>query len=1037
MRILMATYALMVPAALFAAVTTLSPLPAHPQDTAAPQRQAEAADEAQLKRALAEAMEKSGGRGPEVAKLRRELANYYLKSFRPADAVLHLRELLALLEKNQPNTPRAATLMLELAEQERAASEFKPALEHAKSAWSIFVQQFGENDNRSVRAAVLTGSISLYTPGEHMQGIKILETAYAQRQAALGPDHVATAVAAGRLAYGYFLVGRFAEAEQLYKSAIEVLARDPGDNPLTYGAVLGELAALYKVTGRLNEAEHYAQLSVARYLAQVGPQFPMTVGRMRNLGEILLDQRRYTEAAKVVNQALAFARQNESRRDLVAATMSDLARIHSRTRNADEAIALLREATAIYENTSGPNSFAYGLTNLRTGNALLGVNRYAEAKPYIELARSVYDKLPAVSPTARAFLEVNLGWLESGSGNASAAVAHYQKAAEIFSAQRGINHPDTAQALSGLGAAQAALGDTAGAIESFRKALSALGNFLNQRRTQSPEARAEQEANLRGLLRRYLALVTAQRHGTLPDGGDPVAESFAIGEHLRNRAIQNAILNMSARAAVRDPQLSELVRREQDLRVAQGALDSQISDALGSARTAGERAATQELVKRRNALEQELLQMSKQIGERFPEYSRLTNPGATRLSDTQQLLTDQEAMLSYMIGPDRSLLWVLTRDGGRLHLIDIGEAELERRVKLLRRSLDVSIANPAELPPFNVTLAHELYRLLIEPAAQYIRNRPNLIVVPHGPLFSLPFAALVAAPTPQPGRDAVPFAEYRKVPWLALSHSVTVTPSATVFVTLRRHARETVAQNPFIGFGDPAFGGAAAATHGLVQRNLRAGADDMRKLASLPETREELLRIAQALGGSDQDLFLGARATEANVKRAALERYRVIAFATHGLITGDLDKLEEPALALTPPAKPSAHDDGLLTMSEVLGLKINADWVVLSACNTAASDGSLRGEGLSGLAQAFFYAGSRALLVSLWAVETTSTQALTTTLFQHARANPTATRAEALTQAHRSLIQGKGPERDGRELFSYAHPFFWAAFILVGEGGKN
>lgn len=995
------------------------------------------AGEVELKRALAGAIETSGPRSGEAATLHRELATLYRKSYRPADAIPHLREFLATIQQNQPRNPRIPLLLTELANQERVAGDYKSALDHAKIAWTMLVQRFGEEDQRALQLATLVGYISLFTE-ERRQGIALLEKTLARSEQLLGADNAGTANTRARLGLGYYFVGRFAEAEQMMQSAAGILARERGEDVLIYGSVLAQLAALYRTMGRLNEAERHAQLAVSHYLANVGPQFPPTIARMSTLVGILFDQRRYSEAEKLARQALEYARQNAAHRDLVAAAMADLAHVYSRQHKSQEAVTLLTEAAKIYEQTRGRDSYVFGLTNLRLGNALLGMNRYVEARPFIEAARQVYESLPSVTPISRAFLHHNLGWLESDSGNAAAAVTHYRQAAEIFTALRGANHPDTAQALSGLGAAYAVLGDTAAAIENYRKALAGLSEFLERRRTQSPEARTEQEANLRGMLRRYLALVSALRNRTLPDGGDPVAESFSIGEHLRNRSVQSAILNMAARAAVRDPDLSELVRREQDLRVTQGALDTQISDALGSASTPGERIATQDLVRNRSGVERELAQVSKRIADRFPDYARLVHPGAANLRDTQALLTADEAMLLYTVGPDRALLWVLTRDSARLHLIDAGAADLERRVKLLRRSLDVSISNTTDLPPYNVALAYDLYRLLVEPASAEIKNRPNLIIVPYGPLFSLPFAALVTEPVPQPARDAVPFAEYRTVPWVAAFHTVTITPSATVFVTLRRHARETVAQNPFIGFGDPTFTTTASSlTRGIVQRNLRAGADDASMLAPLPETRVELRQIAQALGGSESDVYLGERATETNVKRAALDRYRVITFATHGLIAGDLDQLEEPALALTPPAKPSPEDDGLLKMSEVLGLKLNADWVVLSACNTAAPDGSLRGEGLSGLAQAFFYAGSRALLVSLWAVETTSTQALTTTLFQHARTIPTATRAQALTQARRQLIHGKGLERDGREVFSYAHPFFWAGFILVGDGGHT
>jgi len=162
----------------------------------------------------------------------------------------------------------------------------------------------------------------------------------------------------------------------------------------------------------------------------------------------------------------------------------------------------------------------------------------------------------------------------------------------------------------------------------------------------------------------------------------------------------------------------------------------------------------------------------------------------------------------------------------------------------------------------------------------------------------------------------------------------------------------------------------------------------------------------------------------------------VVMFATHGLIPGDLNGLTQPALALSAPNVADIDGDGLLTLDEVLALKLNADWVVLSACNTATGDGA-GAEAVSGLGRAFFYAGTRALLVSNWPVETTSARELTTDLFKRQAQNPMLARAEAMRQAMVGLIDGPGyVDPDSRQaVFSYAHPIFWAPFSLVGDGG--
>ncbi len=166
-----------------------------------------------------------------------------------------------------------------------------------------------------------------------------------------------------------------------------------------------------------------------------------------------------------------------------------------------------------------------------------------------------------------------------------------------------------------------------------------------------------------------------------------------------------------------------------------------------------------------------------------------------------------------------------------------------------------------------------------------------------------------------------------------------------------------------------------------------------------------------------------------------LSRVKVLAFATHGLLAGELDGLSQPALALSSPRVTGGKEDGLLTLGEILGIRLNADWVVLSACNTGAGEGA-GAEAVSGLGRAFFYAGTRALLVSNWAVETTSAKTLMTDLFRRQASDPTLTRSLALNLTMQDLIDKSGyVDEQGRTVFSYAHPLFWAPFSVVGDGG--
>ena len=196
-------------------------------------------------------------------------------------------------------------------------------------------------------------------------------------------------------------------------------------------------------------------------------------------------------------------------------------------------------------------------------------------------------------------------------------------------------------------------------------------------------------------------------------------------------------------------------------------------------------------------------------------------------------------------------------------------------------------------------------------------------------------------------------------------------------------------------------------------------------LPRLPDTADELEAIASRLGASRSEIYLRADATEAKLKRAPLSQYRIIYFATHGLVAGDVRGVSEPALALTLPVTPTDQDDGLLTATEVAQLKLNADWVVLSACNTVA--GAKPGaEALSGLARAFFYAGARALLVTHWAVASQAATRIAITTFEKLTAAPTQGRAEALQHAMLDFMQDRNNPAN-------AYPALWGPFVIIGD----
>jgi len=413
------------------------------------------------------------------------------------------------------------------------------------------------------------------------------------------------------------------------------------------------------------------------------------------------------------------------------------------------------------------------------------------------------------------------------------------------------------------------------------------------------------------------------------------------------------------------------------------------------------------------------------ISKSFPDYVALTEPEPLTVAATQALLGPGEALVTLLVGRRQSFVWALSRERAVWARVPAGSDVLAAHVTAIRKGLDPLAAEGSTA--FDFARAHELYRLLLGPVEAVIRDKPNLVLVPTGPLTSLPFQVLLTAPPPS-GEDAA--AMSRDAAWLVRRHATSVLPSVPSLAALRRVGASVRAAEPFLGIGDPVLqgralpAGQARGAQPSLSALYRNGSPDvglLRQLSPLPETAVELRAIAAALKAPDAALLLNHEATESRVKREPLDRYRVVHFATHGLVAGELSGLAEPALVLTPPIRASEADDGLLTASEVAALRLRADWVVLSACNTAAGS-EVGADALSGLARAFFFAGAKALLVSHWAVNSDATVALTTGTFAALAKTPGLGRAEAFRQTMLAMIDaGLGPG-------------LWAPFVIVGEG---
>jgi CHAT domain-containing protein len=831
--------------------------------------------------------------------------------------------------------------------------------------------------------------------------------------------------------------GQYAEAEAAFRRAEAFRRASLRDLPkfefppppeqivLAADSDLVSIAINESKQNRLSEAEADARRALLETLKTHGKFNPSTPHFIIQLSSVLVEQGRYPEAEQLARSAL------DVQRTLGIAD-------------------------------SSPTSVNV-LSQL--GNILV-LQRKDAGETYAQLDKAIAQW----TPEQRQAFQINGSRIVAlyASGQVAQGIAAAEELVKRQTARTGPNSYDTASAHGTLAVGYARAGRDPDAIREFKTALPVLmAGARENGDDDDPTLVAAREGRLQRIVENYIGVLA--RAGTAPN--DIAVETFALADAVRGHAVQQALADSNARTVAKDPALAALVRREQDLAkqisAQLGALNNMLALPSEQRNDQDVRAINAEIEKLRS----DRKAAQQDIKQRFPAYANLVDPRPPSVDDIKAALRPGEALLSFYFGQDTSFVWAVPKDGAvAFATIPATATQLAAKVHTLREALEPQITMVSEIPPFDLTLAYELYSLLLKPVESGWRPAKSLIVATNGALGELPLSLLPTAPSQVDSTAKPLFAGYRGVPWLARTHAVTVIPSASALVTLRRLPASSPNRETLIGFGDPYFNEQEAAEaeseQSLAGQQLteavpaNSGTDvvargaplklraaphvedvDKAELAMLPrlaDTRDELIAMAHALNVDPaKSLYLGKAANEQNVETLDLSRYRIVAFATHGLVPGDIDGLTQPALALTAPEVAGVKGDGLLTIEKILALKLDADWVVLSACNTAAGAGA-GAEAASGLGSAFFYAGTRALLVTNWSVQSTSARELNTDLFRRQAADPALSRGEALRQAMMALLDGPGlVDASGQSVYTYAHPLFWAPYSVIGDGGGS
>jgi CHAT domain-containing protein/tetratricopeptide (TPR) repeat protein len=889
-------------------------------------------------------------------------------------------------------------------------------------------------------------------------------------EASDGPASSTTVVAYSDLAKAQLMLRAWDDARETVRKIIGTGIGDM-ESDESIGFRFRDLASLLLDGGLFAEAAELNKISAEISERLDGEQSPELVARLGNLGFAYKAQGRIAEAEKIYLRAIALAERYHRDDVATAAILSNnLGQLYREqgARTLDKAILLKSEARIeralqLLDGLAEPEpvSRARYLGNLATTQLLLRKNE--EAKGNLTKALEIHDtKLGGNDPTLSTVL-LPLAEL-SLSGRQYAEAEKY--ALRAIAAREPVYGPldSELEVLWSIASeAQVGLGRLETAHRSIRTAVDIIVRRLA--RVSLPQYDTDFAGS------EYFTVfdvaisvnrIWAQREpGRLAELRE---EAFELAQRAMSASTSAALVQAAARSAADSRAAQAIIRQRQDLLVEITALDDALLAEVSGGAAPGSAERRKKLREDISAARARMEKLDAAISNEAPGYGDLVVPHPLKIAEVQSLLHSGEVLILLQ----KRNLWAVSQTEARWLEVALSEDDIETMVGVLRCGLDTAawrgeggnrcgaaLRLPKAPPagsrlPFDTKVAHDLYAGLFGEIEDMTSGK-RLIVVTSGALTSLPLHVLVTKPPP-PAQDQRPGAPIRKdIAWLTRSSATVTLPSVLSLKALRQNAKASTAPRPFVGFGSPVLLGprgkagsistcaeaSAAESAAFVSLGLpelpgsRPGIEDVRKLPPVPSTAAVLCDIAGRLGIPESEIHLGDRARESEVKQlsegGALAKYRVVQFATHGLVAGELKGLGEPALVLTPPPPGTADaraldiDNGLLTASEVARLKLDADWVILSACNTAAAD-KLGAESLSGLARAFFYAGARALLVSHWSVDARATVTLIRGTFDAMRAAPDIGRSEAVRRAMAAMIDGGAPPSD------------WAPFVVVGEG---
>ena len=821
----------------------------------------------------------------------------------------------------------------------------------------------------------------------------------------------------------YWRWGQYKEALASYKQAL-MISRELGDRHGEGGA-LGNIGLMYRSWGQYEEAlASYKQaLTIFRKLGDKNREGIV----LTNIGNVFWSLGQYEKVLASYKQALTIFRKLEDRQGEGIA-LDNIGNVYQSWEQYEEALTAHKQALTIFRELGDRHGEGRALGNI--GNVHETLRQYQKALTTHKQALTIFRELGDRNGEGNVLNNIGVVYVNVGQyQNASLA---FQDSLSIHEALGGLDSLWLAQ--RGLASVEVRLNQSEIAINHYEKAL----DTIEQLRTGLME-KEQKLSFIQNKLFVYDELIDLLQdlHQTHPNK-DYDRQALEIFERKQGRVFLEEMGQSGARLFVGIP--DDILKRELDLELQLEQTRKQLVDERSKIIMEQNKERIRSLEDREKTLlsEQETLQTS--IKTDYPDYYALRYPKPAALSDLKQnILQPGELLLVYGVMKEQTVLWIVSKQDFSLVPLDISEEELQQEVEAFRTSPNAIIEAVSSGQPLKaIQLAgdtlddmaqasYTLYqRLFPEAVRPLIAQAQILYVILTGPLYGLPFEALV---TETPEDNKTPH-------YLLQDHSITYLSSASLLKILRdaQARRKQTTTYPLLAFANPVYEPIPdPSQEGNVSfRSMRSekylALMGGSQFAPLPETEKQAKVIANILDAPEasEPLQLRERASRSNVLRLneqeRLDDYRYLLFSAHAILPGEVDHVNQPAIVLSYP-----ETEGYLTMADVFALQLNAALVALSACNTGRGE-QIRGEGVMGLTRAFMYAGTPAVGITLWSVDSNASAEINIRFFRHLKAGTNF--ADALRQAKLDLLAEAEEDSD---LEHFRHPFFWAPFVVFGD----